>query len=180
MSFTHDAVSSTCDSAVGLQALGCAMKLPLEPSYWLIQGVALTITAFILPGLRVTSLFGPILMLVSITVVNAFLWDASLFYNIPHSLTNQAVMVMLWNAVIFWILVKLLPGIEISGFVAPILAPIIFTATTLFASQYATKVDWEKLANGIVDEVHEQRNVLKKPVEKSQKTSVDTLRSEKF
>lgn len=147
--------------------------MPYQWSYWLIQGIALTITAFLLPGLKVTSVFGPILMIFFLGLVNAFLWDASLFYQIPTGLSSHAGMIVLWNALIFWLLVKLLPGIEIRGIIAPIVAPIIFTATTILAAQNSAKIDWEKLAGKVVGEVQEQRDLLKKTKDKALKNRAE-------
>lgn len=121
-------------------------------------------------------------MLVSIAVVNAFLWDASLFYQLPQDFNNHALMILLWNAGIFWLLVKLLPGIEIRGFVAPLLAPIFFAGITIFAGQYSTKVDWENLANGVMTRVEQERNRLKKPEvpEKNRVEKREVTSEEKF
>lgn len=182
MAIPIDAGRVSCDSATGISEFLCALRLPFEPSYWLIQGVALCVTAFVLPGLKMTSIFGPLLMIVSLAIVNAFLWDTSLFFNIPNDFSTHAMMVAGWNAVIFWLLVKLLPGIEVEGIVAPILAPILLTAATLFAGQYAHKVDWSKLTEGVVREVHEQRELLKNPISPSTRSQTKQNRelSERF
>jgi len=161
-----DATLPSCDSASGLTAILCGLKLSYEPSYWIIQAVALTITAFLLPGLRITSILGPIMLVAGLAIVNAFLWDASLFFHIPKDISTHAILIVLWNALIFWFLVKLIPGVEIRGFVAPVLAPILITVTTLFAGQYATKIDWEKLATGVAGEVQVQRDLLRRTEER--------------
>ena len=95
-------------------------------------------------------------------MVNAFLWDTSLFFHIPKDLSTHAALIVFWNALIFWFLVKIIPGVEIRGIVAPLLGPILITITTLLAGKYATQIDWGKLANGVVNEVQEQRDLLKR------------------
>ncbi len=109
------------------------------------QLVAMGLTVFILPGLRVSSIFGAISILIAITIVNATIWDAALFFSMAGSLSVLTLQVFIANGLIFWVLVKLLPGIEVSGFLSAFLAPIIFTVMSSVLRIYAPELDWIKL-----------------------------------
>ena len=122
-------------------------------TFWIIQTVAMMITAFLLPGLTVS---GPIPAFATVAVlglINAHLWDASLFFNIPQSFGAPALMVLLANALIFWIVVKILPGIEVRGILPAIAAPLVFTITSALISRYEPMVDWSTVAQRAGDAV---------------------------
>jgi hypothetical protein len=58
----------------------------------------------------------------------------------------QALLLFLANGVLFWILVKILPGIEVQGVLPALAAPVVFTLTSLFIDHYLADVDWLALA----------------------------------
>lgn len=102
-------------------------------------------TAILLPKLKITSIFGVLIMVVALALVNSKVWDAALFFSIPNSFTTKAAVILISNGVIFWVLVKLLPGIEVEGFLTALVAPIIFSLSSIFISQYLSNVDWSKV-----------------------------------
>jgi uncharacterized membrane protein YvlD (DUF360 family) len=113
----------------------------------------MSVTAFLLPGLRITSVFGALFSVGGIALVNAQLWDASLFFEIPHSVSMRTLVLLCINGLLFWLIVKLSPGIEIRGMVTAVVAPVLFTLTTLLLKSFASELDWVYLldlaANGI-------------------------------
>lgn len=129
-------------------------------SFIAIQSVAMAITVFLLPRVTVTGISGPILMVLGITVVNAFLWDAALFFSLPDTLSAHSVIVLLANGFMFWLLAKLLPGIEIEGFLPAIVAPVLFSVTSVLAQRYATTVDWPHVAESVTGTVTSARDTL--------------------
>lgn len=128
--------------------------------HWLFQSIAMGITAFLLPGLRITGLLGGFLAVAAIAFINAHLWDAALFFQVPHSLTSQAVIVLLTNGIIFWIVVKILPSIEIDGFLPAIAAPIIFTVISVLLDKYLPLIDWESLWQILQDNFLKIKNLV--------------------
>ncbi len=111
-------------------------------NYWFLQSLAMALTVALLPNLRLTGIAGATLMVAGLALVNSFVWDAALFFQVPNSLTSHAVVLMVANGVIFWILVKLLPSIEIDGIVPAILAPIIFSVFSMFIMQYGASTNF--------------------------------------
>ena len=57
---------------------------------------------------------------------------------------------MFINGVLFWLIVKLLPGIEVEGIFTVFIAPIIFSILTLIVTQYAPLVPWEDILNNLL------------------------------
>lgn len=125
--------------------------LQLRWSYWILQTLAMMLTALLIPGLKVSSIFGPFLAVVTLAFINTKVWDAALFMQIPDQFSVQTGLLLLTNGAIFWVIVKLLPGIEISGILPALLAPIVFTVSSVVMSIYAPQVDWLLLLDQAID-----------------------------
>ncbi|MCB0319462.1 MAG: phage holin family protein [Bdellovibrionales bacterium] len=109
---------------------------------WIFQAVAMSLTAAVIPGLKITSVFGPILAVVSLAFLNSHIWSAALFFQIPDTISSQAAVLILVNGGIFWLLVKLLPGIEVKGILPAIAAPVVFTILSVVVERYGMEIDW--------------------------------------
>ena len=109
-------------------------------SYWFLQTIAMMLTCFFIPNLRVRGPLGAFLMVFALGYVNSKVWDAALFLNIPQHFSSQAVVVVLVNGIIFWVLVKILPWIEVTGVLRALVAPLIFSLTSLLISHYASNL----------------------------------------
>lgn len=109
------------------------------------QILAISLTAILIPKFKITSIFGPFLTVSCLSLINSYYWDAALFFNIPDSLTIQTIVLVITNAAIFWILVKILPGIEVSGILASLVAPIVWSFSSIFINKYGSDIDWFKV-----------------------------------
>jgi putative membrane protein len=116
--------------------------LQLDIMHWVTQTVAMALTALLLPNLRVTSIFGPVMAVVALAVVNTTIWSTDLFSQLPLSASTQALTLLAINGAIFWLVVKLLPGIESKGVLPVVVAPIVFTVCTMVIPQVTARVNW--------------------------------------
>ena len=114
----------------------------IDFGFWILQTIAMLLTCFLLPKLEVSGPLPALLTVIVMALVNTHFWDAALFFQIPDNLTVQTIALVLTNAVIFFVIVKLLPGIEISGIFPAIAAPILFTITSSLLREHASNVDW--------------------------------------
>lgn len=110
-------------------------------NYWGLQTVAMMLTALVIPRMRITSIFGALGIVLALGLVNATVWDTALFFSVPSSFSRQALTLLAANGALFWVLVKVLPGIEIEGFAPAFVAPVVFTALSLAISTYGRDVD---------------------------------------
>jgi putative membrane protein len=111
-------------------------------SYWLLQAIAMVITAALIPGLTIRGISGAFGIVAALALVNATLWDAALFFQVPDHISSQVLLLLLANGVLFWVLVKLLPGIEVEGVLPALVAPLVFTLLSLIISYYGRDIDW--------------------------------------
>lgn len=129
--------------------------LRFDVAYWVTQTVAMALTVLVIPNLRVTSIFGPVLAVIALALVNTTVWSSELFSQIPGALSTQAVTLLAINAAIFWLIVKVLPGIESKGVLPVLAAPIVFTVCAMIVPQVYSRVDWKQVgvhATQLVDE----------------------------
>ena len=68
---------------------------------------------------------------------------------------------LLANGLVFWVLVKILPGIEVSGLLPAIAAPVVFSITSLLVYRYGKDVDWVGVAQNTAAFVGGIRDSLK-------------------
>lgn len=123
----------------------------LNYSYWILQTVAMLFTALLIPRLRITSIFGALFTVITLAFINSKVWDAALFFQIPNSFNTQALLLFGTNGIIFWLVVKFLPGIEVDGFLPALVAPVVFTICSLIISAYAGEIDWLKVLEYIIN-----------------------------
>ncbi|MCB0311179.1 MAG: phage holin family protein [Bdellovibrionales bacterium] len=116
------------------------------------------ITALLIPNLRVTGPLGALATVIALAFVNSKVWDAALFFQLPNSISIQAVSLLLANGAIFWILVKILPGIEVDGVAPALLAPVVFTVTSLLIDHYAQDIDWLKVLEHAIAWLQQMRD----------------------
>jgi uncharacterized membrane protein YvlD (DUF360 family) len=126
-------------------------------NYWVLQTLAMGVTALLIPRLRITGIFGAFKIVAALAFLNATLWDAALFFSLPEGITTQAALLLGVNGVIFWVLVKTLNGIEVDGFLPAIIAPVVFTGLSLLIDQYGHLVDWGMIYDETVSLVKELR-----------------------
>lgn len=114
----------------------------LDINYWVLQTLAMMLTCLLIPNLKVSGPIPALATVVSIGFINAHYWSAALFFSLPDSPTTQAGVLLLMNGVIFWVVVKVLPGIEVSGVFPALAAPIVFTLCNVGINMYLKDVDW--------------------------------------
>lgn len=131
------------------------MDIGATLNYWFLQTVAMTVTALLIPKLRITSIFGALITVISLAAINATVWDAALFLSMPQAFTTQAGLLLATNGAIFWILVKLLPGIEVEGVFPAIIAPVVFAICSILISHYGKHIDWPAVFEFVVSSMGE-------------------------
>lgn len=130
-------------------------------THWILQTIAMLLTAAVLPRMYITSLLGAFGVVIALGFVNATIWDAALFFSIPNSITTHTLLVLVANGVLLWVLTKLLPGIVIEGLLPAIVAPVVFTIFSVLVSRYGREIDWINLFHDLVNNVTQARDYLK-------------------
>ena len=149
------------------------MRFGIDLSYWAYQTVAMLLTCFLIPKLKVDGIFPALTTVLVLAFINSHLWSAALFFEIPDTMTHRTITLLISNGVIFWIVVKLLPGIEIEGFLPAIIAPIVFTVTSILIGIYAPMVDWNKVTDEALRFIGETKSYVEQTKDELKKPETD-------
>jgi putative membrane protein len=114
-------------------------------SEWILQTIAMALTALILPHLKITSIFGALGAVLGLALLNSTIWDAALFFSLPNTFSVQTMVLLLSNGLFFFLLVKFLPGIEVDSVLIAFIAPVIFTIICVVIKTYGHLIDWAAL-----------------------------------
>jgi uncharacterized membrane protein YvlD (DUF360 family) len=134
----------------------------IDISQLAMQTVAMALTALLIPNLRITSIFGPLLAVAALSLINTTVWSSNLFSALPNSLSTQALTLLVANSLIFWGVVKILPGIESKGILPVLVAPIVFTACSMAVPQIAKQIDWSSVRDQGTKIVSETKRYVEK------------------
>ncbi|MFO0417291.1 MAG: phage holin family protein [Pseudomonadota bacterium] len=134
----------------------------IDISQLAMQTVAMALTALFIPNLRITSIFGPLLAVAALSLINTTVWNANLFSALPNSLSTQALTLLVANSLIFWGVVKILPGIESKGILPVLVAPIVFTVCSMAVPQIAKQIDWSSVRDQGTKIVSETKRYVEK------------------
>lgn len=127
-------------------------------THWFLQSLAMGLTAFLIPKLRVTSIFGALIAVFALALINATLWNPDLFFFIPNEWSYHVGSLLLANGLIFWLVVKLAPGIEVDGILPALIAPVVFTVLSVLINEYGTQVNWAELFSRLFERTQEVRD----------------------
>lgn len=123
----------------------------LDYKYWVLQTAAMMLTCFLLPKLKVSGPIPALMTVVTLSFINAHLWSSALFFKIPDQFAYKAILLVLANGCLFYAIVKLLPGIEISGAMPALLAPLIFSVLSILIDIYKDQIDFVAIYKYIVE-----------------------------
>ena len=139
----------------------------LKIELWIVQTLAMIVTALLLPGFTVSGPLSAFLAVMTLAFVNTHIWDTALFFSVPNSISMHALTLIVANGVVFWLLMKILPGIETRGILAPLIAPILFTVISLFLHHYTKEINWRRTFM----EAKESVSAIKEEIKKQNPTS---------
>lgn len=120
-------------------------------NFFILQLVAMCVITFLLPKLKITNIFGVLGIVLALSLINSTLWDSALFHKLPDFTTSKGIVLIAINGLIFFILVKILPGIEIDGLLPAVLAPIAYSISTILIQTYAGDFDFMEFSSSALD-----------------------------
>jgi len=97
---------------------------------WLINTVAVTIAAFLIPGVKLTGLGAALLAAVVLGLVNAVIKPIFIILTLPINILTLGLFTLVINALMVLLVGKLVPGFEIFGFWWAMLFSIILTTVS--------------------------------------------------
>ena len=106
---------------------------------WVLSAVIIMLTAYLVPGITVSGFLSALLVVLAITVVNAFIKPLIKITSLPFNAVVLAIFTLVINALLFMLVGMVVPGFAVDGFVSALIGSIIVSIfivpLTLFSSK---------------------------------------------
>lgn len=104
---------------------------------WLINTIALLVTAAILPGVQVKNVFTALLAAAAMGVVNAFVRPIFLILTLPLNLLTLGLFTFVLNGLMLLLAALFVPGFTVSGLMSAIGGALILSLVSSLISKVA-------------------------------------------
>ncbi len=83
---------------------------------WLVSGLAIVITAYLLPGIRLTGFFTALVTALVLGLINAVIKPVLLLLTLPINLLTLGLFTLVINALLVLLTARIVPGFQVDGF----------------------------------------------------------------
>lgn len=83
---------------------------------FLLNALAVAITAYVLPGVKISSFWNAIIVAIVLAVVNAFIKPVLLFLTLPLNILTLGLFTFVLNALLILLVASIIPGFQVNGF----------------------------------------------------------------
>ena len=83
---------------------------------WLISGIAIVITAYLLPGIHLSGFKAALLTAVVLGLINAVIKPVLKLLTLPLTILTLGLFSLVINALLIMLTAKLVPGFQVQGF----------------------------------------------------------------
>ncbi len=101
---------------------------------WIVNAAALLLVAYLYPGVQVESFLAAALAALVLGLVNAVVRPILVILTLPVTLVTLGLFLFVLNALLFWMVASLVPGIAVKGFLAALVGSILYSLITLVTS----------------------------------------------
>ena len=84
--------------------------------HWIIRALAIGITAYLLPGVRLTGFFAALVTAVVLGLVNTFIKPLLLILTLPLNILTLGLLTFVINALLIMLTSTTVPGFQVAGF----------------------------------------------------------------
>ena len=102
---------------------------------WICYALALIFTAWIIPGIEVSSFLTAMLACVIIALINSFIKPVLELITLPINIITIGLFSFVLNAFLFMLAGWLTPGLEVEGFLSALFGSIVFSLISLGISK---------------------------------------------
>jgi putative membrane protein len=84
--------------------------------HWLVRAVAIIITAYLLPGVRLSGFFAALVTAIVLGLVNTFIKPLLLILTLPLNILTLGLLTFVINALLIMLTSSIVPGFTVSSF----------------------------------------------------------------
>lgn len=94
---------------------------------WLISAIAIVISAYILPGIKVPNFTTALVVALVLGILNAIIRPLLLLLTLPVNILTLGLFTLVINAVIILLVASLVPEFQVNGFLSALLFAIVLS-----------------------------------------------------
>jgi putative membrane protein len=83
---------------------------------WMVSGMAIVITAYLLPGVHLSGLFAALVTALVLGFINAFIKPFLTLFTLPLTVLTLGLFALVINALLIILTSKIVPGFQVQGF----------------------------------------------------------------
>jgi putative membrane protein len=83
---------------------------------WLVSGLAIIITAYLLPGVKLTGFFAALVTALILGLINAFIRPVLILLTLPLNILTLGLFTLVINALLIMLAAAIVPGFTVQGF----------------------------------------------------------------
>ena len=83
---------------------------------WLVSGLAIIITAYLLPGVKLTGFFAALVTALILGLINAFVRPVLILLTLPLNILTLGLFTLVINALLIMLAAAIVPGFAVQGF----------------------------------------------------------------
>ncbi len=102
---------------------------------WVFFALALMLTAWLIPGISVSSIWAAMLACVIIAVINIFVKPVLQLLTLPINIVTIGLFTLVINALLFMFAGWIAPGLEVDGFLSALFGSVVFSLLSLIVSK---------------------------------------------
>ncbi len=106
---------------------------------WLIYTCAVTITAYLLPGVVISGLFAAMVTALVLGFINTIIKPILVVLTLPITILTLGIFALLINAFLVLLAARIVPGFYISGFGSALLFSLVLTLANWFLNKLGEK-----------------------------------------
>lgn len=103
---------------------------------WIALALAMMFTAWIVPGISVSSFGTALIASIVIALINVFIKPILVLLTLPINILTLGIFILVINALLFMFVAFLIPGVEVDGFWSAFLGALILSILSIGISWF--------------------------------------------
>lgn len=101
---------------------------------WVISGLAIVITAYLLPGIHLSGFKAALLTALVLGLINAFIKPVLSLLTLPLTILTLGLFSLVINALLVMLVTKIVPGFQVQGFLWAVAFSVVLTVVNWLLS----------------------------------------------
>lgn len=102
---------------------------------WVLFALALMLTAWLIPGITVSTIWAALLSCVIIAIINIFIKPVIQLLTLPINIVTIGLFTLVINAVLFMLAAWISPGVQVDGFLSALFGSAVYSILSMFISK---------------------------------------------